>query len=133
MPKGKKKKKCFEELVYSPGFSLFAYTSMISLLYLVGVVLLWREPYLLALVLAGLSALAIFIGSERARDLALYTWVAILGAGSEAICISFGIWTYSAPGIVAGIPFWLPLVWGMGAVFIKRSAVFACFLRKCME
>jgi len=35
--------------------------------------------------------------------------------------IYFGAWSYANPTML-GIPLWLPLAWGIAAVFVKRVA-----------
>ncbi len=126
----RKKKAQSPDYFSNPDFLLFSCTCLIAVFYVASVIIFWRGPALLASVLAALSVVALAIGREKIRDLALYVFIAVLGAGSEALCIYFGIWKYAAPGTVAGIPFWLPLVWGMGALFIKRSAVFVSLLKE---
>ena len=133
MRPGTKKKQCRQSFFSDAAFSLFACTCIIAVLYVASVLFLWHRPALLASVLAALSVIALAMGRDKMQDLALYAFIAVLGAASEALCIYAGIWRYSAPGIVAGIPFWLPLVWGMGAIFIKRTASFVGLLRKWLH
>jgi hypothetical protein len=74
---------------------------------------------LLLLLLALNSALIIAIGKLR-EDLLLYTVIACFGPIAEAISIDYGTWSYVLP-YAFGLPYWLPLVWGTAAIFIKRA------------
>ena len=53
------------------------------------------------------------------EDLYLHIISAIAGALAEAIAIAFGAWTYAFPQII-GIPYRLPFLWGIAALFVKR-------------
>lgn len=76
-------------------------------------------PLSLALILLLLSALSWLI-EKRKGYVFLYIVVAVGGGISEIVAIFFGAWKYSLAN-VAGIPMWLPLVWGLSALHIQRA------------
>ena len=98
---------------------LHAATGLLAVACLAVVSVFWKAPALLLLVLAAIAASMIFIGGERKRDLALFVLVSVWGAFSEAIAIHYGAWSYPEPSFL-GIPLWLPFVWGIAGIFIKR-------------
>jgi len=53
------------------------------------------------------------------NDLYLFIVAGILGAIAEIIAVQFGAWNYANPSSI-GVPYWLPLLWGMAAIFLKR-------------
>ncbi|MEP7198636.1 MAG: hypothetical protein ABI874_02355, partial [Chloroflexota bacterium] len=82
------------------------------------VCLLWPSPFLLAGVLLVMSALMLAIRRSSA-DVLLWGICGRLGAIAESFGIASGAWSYALP-LVAGVPVWLPLIWGIAAVFIKE-------------
>ncbi|MDX2445677.1 MAG: DUF2878 family protein, partial [Desulfobacterales bacterium] len=44
-------------------------------------------------------------------DVAAMLAAAVLGTPSEMLCVKFGVWSYHAPGLILGIPVWIPLIW----------------------
>ncbi|MEW5721832.1 MAG: hypothetical protein AB1896_01905, partial [Thermodesulfobacteriota bacterium] len=46
----------------------------------------------------------------------------LLGTPSEILCVNRGVWTYYFPGLVLGIPFWLPLIWAYLFCLFRRLA-----------
>ncbi len=88
----------------------------------------YSQPSLLLVLLAANSALIIWIGRPK-EDVLLYCIVAAFGPVAEAISISYGAWAYAGP-FAFGLPYWLPLVWGTAAVFIKRAWEAIDWLRK---
>ena len=60
------------------------------------VAFLWRTSFLLFSVLAG-----------------------IWGLTAEWIVMFFGAWEYRIAHVL-GAPYWLPILWGLAAVFLKR-------------
>ena len=41
-----------------------------------------------------------------------------MGAVGESVCIYFGAWSYANPTYL--IPLWLPILWGLAALIIRR-------------
>ena len=80
--------------------------------------MLWERPLGLTLVMALVSVIMLSVWRER-EDLLLFALCAVAGALAEAAAIAFGAWTYGFPNMI-GIPLWLPLLWGVAGLFIKR-------------
>jgi hypothetical protein len=80
-------------------------------LYVVAVVVFfWRQPILTSLLL-GFGILAqLFVWREKSQAVMMIA-AALLGTPSEMVCIKYGVWSYHAPGLIFGIPMWIPLVW----------------------
>lgn len=90
----------------------------VALLSLFAVSFFWERPALLTAILAALGLTMWLIKPERA-ELLLYVICGILGASYEIIAIAFGAWSFAMPN-TQGIPYWLPLLWGLAALFMKR-------------
>ena len=60
-------------------------------------------------------------GWHKKHDIYFLLTGAIIGPIGEIICIYFGVWRYTNPTFL-GIPIWLPLVWGLATILIKRIA-----------
>lgn len=92
-------------------------------LYVVGVVVLcWRRPLLATLLLGGGLAIQVWLWREKA-DAAMMVAAALLGTPSEILCVRLGVWSYHAPGLVFGIPVWLPLVWASLLCLFRRISL----------
>ncbi len=92
-------------------------------LYVVGVVVLcWSRPVWLSLLLgAGLCG-QLWVWREKS-DVATMAVAAMLGAPAEILCVSAGVWTYYSPGLVWGIPVWIPLVWAYLLCMFRRMSM----------
>lgn len=70
-----------------------------------------------------LTAVALVIGVTKLRierdGLALYVTMAILGPVAEVVVVHAGAWEYGSPNL-AGIPMWLPFLWGSASLSIRR-------------
>ena len=102
-----------------PNLELHVLTGLLALSCLGAVSVFWKTPELLLLMLTAIAISIISIGGEKRRDAALFILVAAWGAISETVAIHFGAWSYPQPALF-GIPYWLPLVWGIAGIFIKR-------------
>lgn len=74
------------------------------------------------LLLLGLLIAAWLIGYKllyKKEDLYFGIVGAIIGPFGEIIAIYFGVWQYSNPTFL-GIPIWLPVLWFLAIMFIKR-------------
>ena len=73
------------------------------------ILLLWREPHLLALCLlpAPLALMARLGPSGPATVVA----GAVIGPLTEAACVAGGLWSYAETGGLPLIPPWLPVIW----------------------
>ena len=95
-----------------------AFTGMYVLLV---VVVFWQKPLWTSLLLGGALAMQLWFWREKA-DLAAMVAAAVLGTPSEMVCVKTGVWTYHAPGMVFGLPIWIPLVWASLFCLFRRSA-----------
>ena len=80
---------------------------------------LWRVPYFLAFCLVLVSVFALYRWHTRS-DLLVYFIGFVLGPAAEGVAVYFGAWAYSKPFFL--IPIWLPFLWGIAVIFVKRLA-----------
>ncbi len=99
----------------------FIYSCILALLTVVSVSLFWKQPVQPTLVLIVISAVMLLVWRSK-EDLYLYAVVSISGALAEAVAMISGAWVYPLPAIV-GVPIWLPFVWGIAGVFIKKISL----------
>ncbi|VVB61322.1 Uncharacterised protein [uncultured archaeon] len=99
----------------------FLYSCLLAVISLLSVSMLWNEPALLAGILAIVSALMLLVWRSR-EDILTYFICGITGALAESFAIGFGAWTYAFPNIMR-VPYWLPFLWGIAALFMKRISV----------
>jgi hypothetical protein len=91
-------------------------------IYILGVVVVfWRKPFWTSLLLGGNLAMQLWFWREKA-DLAAMVAAAVLGTPSEMVCVKTGVWTYHAPGMVLGLPIWIPFVWASLFCLFRRSS-----------
>ncbi|MBI3849068.1 MAG: DUF2878 family protein [Verrucomicrobia bacterium] len=88
------------------------YVSCLSL-----VSLLWHEPVVLLLCLSIIGAWMLWRWHRRS-DVLFYLAGFVLGPLGEAMAVYFGAWTYAEPLFL--VPIWLPCLWGIAALFVKR-------------
>jgi hypothetical protein len=84
----------------------------------IAVGLAWMYPLKLAMFLLG-QIILVMVVNKRKRD---EFWVVVggtLGPIAEILAIGGGAWEYTAPYFF-GIPIWLPLLWGLAALFGRR-------------
>ena len=86
-------------------FELFASVFVVFV-----VVFFWEKPDLAFLGLITGVGLQLYFW-KSGLDMAVMVLAGIIGAPAEVLCIKSGLWSYHAPGLVFGIPIWLPLVW----------------------
>jgi hypothetical protein len=82
---------------------------------------MWDKPLMLTAVVISLSALMMLVHKDI-EDLYLYIIIGSMGAAAEIIAIVSGAWEYAFPNLV-GIPYWLPFLWGIAGLFIKRIVI----------
>jgi hypothetical protein len=88
------------------------------IIWLTTISFLWKYSFFLTLLLLAISILY-FVFLKKANEYYYFIVAAITGPIGEAIVSKSGLWTY-AGDTVLGIPYWLPLAWGITAVAIKR-------------
>lgn len=86
------------------------------------VVFCWHRPLAASLLLAVGLAMQLWFWREKA-DGAVMAAAALLGTPSEILCVTLGVWTYDAPGLVFGIPIWIPLVWAFLFCLFRRISI----------
>ncbi len=84
---------------------------------IVSVILFWGDNILLSIILLILSIGILAIWHKK-NDLITFFFGVIFGWFSESICIYFGAWTYTNPTYL--VPLWLPILWGVTTVVIRR-------------
>lgn len=84
------------------------------------VALTWYMSIVTTCLLAGGLGL-LFLRWHRASDFAVALSAAVLGFTAEAICIHYGVWTYTVQDVL-GLPIWIPLVWAILFVLFRRMA-----------
>ncbi len=91
--------------------------------YLVSVVVFcWRLPVIASFLLGACIVFQLWFWREKS-DAATIIAAALLGTPSEMVCVHYGVWTYDAPGLVLGIPIWIPLVWGSLFCLFRRLSI----------
>ncbi|MCI0694062.1 DUF2878 family protein [candidate division KSB1 bacterium] len=79
--------------------------------------LLWQKPPILSLCYIVISIF--MLNKWHARDDLFFYFVAfVLGPAGEMVAVYFGAWEYAKPLYL--IPIWLPILWGMAALFMKK-------------
>jgi len=78
---------------------------------------LWHRPTFLTVCYIVIS-LIIFLKWHTKSDLFFYVVAFVLGPLGESVAVYFGAWEYSKPFYF--IPLWLPLLWGISALFVKN-------------
>jgi len=86
------------------------------------VLLCWRRPVWLSLLLAGGLGAQLWFWRGKA-DAAMMAAAALIATPSEILGVRSGGWDYDAPGIVLGIPIWLPLVWAYLCSLSRRISL----------
>tara|TARA_Y100000034_G_C6870965_1_gene397651 strand:- start:808 stop:1158 length:351 start_codon:yes stop_codon:yes gene_type:complete len=82
------------------------------------IVKFYRNNFLLTILLIIGWIVAMKIWHDK-DDIYFFVMAGILGPIGEIIAIHFGVWSYANPSFL-GIPVWLPLVWGLSIMLIKR-------------
>lgn len=70
----------------------------------------WHQPALTTLALT-LVLIAQLQYHPHPRDRHAMLAAALLGTPAEAVSVHLGEWTYHAPGLILGLPIWIPLIW----------------------
>lgn len=78
----------------------------------------WKSPGILTLILSLVSFVLLRVWNTRS-DIVCFTAAFVLGPIGEFIAIASGAWSYSAPWVK--VPIWLPLAWGIAALYLKRT------------
>jgi hypothetical protein len=57
-------------------------------------------------------------GVKSPADVFSYATAAVLGPLGEAVTFHYGAWTYAKSSLL--IPIWLPLLWSVAGLFLRR-------------
>ena len=79
--------------------------------------LLWHRPVFLSICFLLISIFMLHRWHAKG-DLIFYSVAFVLGPLGEIIAVYFGAWQYSKPLYL--IPIWLPFLWGIAALFMKK-------------
>lgn len=82
---------------------------------------LWKNPILLTIILLIISCLY-FILFKAEKGVYFFFAAAIFGPIGETIVSANGLWTYHGVTIF-GIPYWLPLAWGITAAALHKYLI----------
>jgi hypothetical protein len=83
------------------------------------VMVLWRRPYTLTAVLLLLSAVSLYIKNDR-KFVLFFIFTGLSGAAAEYLGIHSGAWKYMEPQVL-GLPLWLPILWGVAALYMQSQ------------
>ncbi len=95
-----------------------AITISTSTLSLISVAFLWEHNLALSLILV-ILAIIMLLTKRSTKELKTFIICALSGAIAESLAVMMGAWSYTNPDIV-GIPMWLPILWGIAAIFMVR-------------
>ena len=79
--------------------------------------LLWHKPILLTFIYLMISFKMLCKWHTRS-DIVFFAAGFVLGPAGEIFAVYRGAWQYAEPFYL--IPLWLPLLWGIAALFIKK-------------
>jgi len=79
--------------------------------------LLWKDVIMLTVSLLILTIFTLRHFHQK-NDFIIFLFGGFFGASTESVCIYFGAWKYSNPTFL--IPLWLPILWGIAALVIRR-------------
>ncbi len=95
------------------------YTLIMAVLSLLAVCLLWPYNWMLFLVLMVLAVVMLWLEKQK-KEVKLFVFCGLTGAVAEIIAIVAGAWTYANADLY-NIPVWLPVLWGIAAVYMSRA------------
>ncbi len=79
--------------------------------------ILWHKQILLTSIYLMVSFIMLYKWHNKS-DIVFYAAGFILGPAGEIFAVYRGAWQYAEPFYL--IPFWLPFLWGIAALFIKK-------------
>lgn len=97
---------------------------MLGLVTLVSVALFYRHPIRLVGILVVIGICIWMVEGKKKEDVLLYALSGIFGVIAEVIAITTGTWQYAAP-YMFGVPIWLPFLWGIAGLYMKRLYITA--------
>ena len=96
------------------------FISLVAIFSIAFVALFWRDVVLLTVSLLILTIFSLRHFHKK-TDILTFLVGSMLGASAEIVCIYFGAWKYTNPTYL--IPLWLPILWGLAAIVIRRFGI----------
>ena len=81
--------------------------------------LFWQRPLVLTILYIAVSVVVLTRYRSRG-DLIYYFVPFFMGPLGELLPVGLGAWTYAEPLVM--IPLWLPFVWGLAGLFMRRTS-----------
>jgi hypothetical protein len=97
-----------------------AFASLAFLVLVLAVSSLWRNNWLLTLLMVGEFGVLLGLWHDR-RDLSFLLVIGGMGSLAEAVFVHSGAWTYANPSFL-GIPLWFPIAFGTAGLTGGRLA-----------
>ncbi|CAN2039275.1 DUF2878 domain-containing protein [Candidatus Magnetomoraceae bacterium gMMP-15] len=113
------------------GYKIFL--NCIAAIYMLSMILIFYEkPVLLTFLLCGSIVFQLLFFNEKV-DIAMMLTAAFLGSFAEIVCVKLNVWTYNVPGLMFGIPIWLPFAWGSLLCLFRRISlhIYLMISNKC--
>jgi hypothetical protein len=99
-------------------FKPYLYFAVFFFFWILLISQLWKYPIILLVILSVISV--IYLGLKRSKtDLIIFLIAGISGPIGEGLVSASGLWTYHGETLL-GIPYWLPLAWGITAVAVYK-------------
>lgn len=105
-----------------PIFFEFLVYILVCIISIILVILFWKENILLTTTLIFLLFLITIKLWHKKNDILTIVFGVIFGWASESVCVYFGVWEYTNPTFL--VPLWLPILWGIAALIIRRFTFF---------
>lgn len=93
-------------------------THVLAPLSLVVVALFWNQPFHVLAGLVVIAGMMLYLRGSK-TDIVFFVTAGLAGTAAEAIAIYFGAWNYGNSQLL-GVPIWLPVLWGIAALFTDR-------------
>ncbi len=93
-------------------------TSLIAVSSLLSVSFLWRNNFILTLVLVFLGCIMLLMNKSK-KELKTFIFCGFMGALAESYGIFSGVWVYNNPNLL-NFPVWLIFLWGIASIFMVR-------------
>ena len=91
---------------------------ILNLLLFTAIMFLFEKPN----VLLGLYVLvATFLFLHKRNDFRFFVSVLALGLVVEIFAVSLGVWVYPHAGNAIGVPYWILMMWAVGALSVHRA------------
>ncbi|MDO8480440.1 MAG: DUF2878 family protein [Nanoarchaeota archaeon] len=90
---------------------------LLSIVPLLEVALLWKYPFILFALLLAIAVFALW--GRGKNDFAIFLFAAFWGSVLEIAGLVFGVGSY-ANAQFWGLPLWIPVLWGITALFVKE-------------